>query len=254
VRKFFKPIFNLIFLTLILLSYTPSGRAAAPASNSSRLELPAMSGPVVDEAGLLSPRAVQILNTLARDEHNKDLMQLQILTLKSLNGIPIEQASIEIVDRWKIGSKPKDNGVLFLIVPSERVMRIEVGRGLEGDLPDITAKRIIGDVVTPYFKSQRYDDGVVAGALSIARTVDPNIQIEGTQPAMQRPDRDDRNSHIGFLAIFIVFILLRLIFGRRSYGSGIFYGGGGGFGGGGGGGGWSGGGGSFNGGGASGQW
>ena len=218
-----------------------------------KLDLPVMSAPVVDQAGILSAELTQKLNGLLRRVHDRDIAQLQILTLKSLNGIPIEQAGIQIVDQWKLGSKPKDNGVLFLIVPTEHKMRIEVGRGLEGDLPDAIAKRIVADVVAPSFKQGLFDEGVAAGVIEILKRADPE-SIGAQKTPEEQPEERKKGLPIGVIILFLFVIFIRLVFGRGFYGGGFGGGfGGGGFGGGGSGG-WSGGGGSFNGGGASGDW
>ena len=156
----------------------------------------------------------------------------------------------QVTDKWKLGDAKKDNGVLFLISVTDRKMRIEVGQGLEGVLPDILAGRIIEEV-KPYFKIGRFDEGISIGSELIIKS------LKGEKI----PEKDSSNGHFPFIQIFVLIIfiiwsLLRRFFwifpsmgGRRSGG---FYSGGG-FGGGGGGG-WSGGGGGFSGGGASGNW
>jgi uncharacterized protein len=228
-------------------------------AEAGRLELPPLSGPVVDQAGVLNPSTVQKLDSLLRRVNERGVMQLQVLTLNSLQDIPIEQASIQIVDQWKLGTKEKDNGVLFLIVPDAHKMRIEVGQGLEGDIPDVIAKRIISDVVAPYFRENLFNEGVTAGVVEILRYGDPDA-IGTKEPSASR-SKKGLPGWVIFLFLFV--FLLRFVMGhgvrsRRVYGWGPGgLGRGGGFGGGwgsGGGGGWSGGGGGFSGGGASGDW
>lgn len=222
------------------------------------MEIPPLSGPVVDQAGILSGATAGRLASLLKGVHQKGTVQLQVLTLNSLAGVPIEQASIEITNRWQLGGKEKDNGILFLIVPSERKMRIEVGQGLEGDLPDVIAKRIIADVVAPYFRQELYDEGVLAGVVEILKYTDPAaVGAERAPPVpVERP-----GFPIWVILLFVVVIFLRLITGgapmrrARGWGPGSYGGGWGGGGwGGSSGGGWSGGGGGFSGGGASGGW
>jgi uncharacterized protein len=99
-----------------------------------------------------------------------DSTQIAILTIDSLDGDPLEDFSIRVVDQWKIGQKGKDNGVLFLVVKKDRKMRIEVGRGLEHVLTDLAAGRIIDRVVTPRFKAGRFDEGFEVGTLAIIQT------------------------------------------------------------------------------------
>lgn len=133
-------------------------------------EVPGYKGYVNDYAAMMSPEARA---KLERELHAFDLSdstQVAILTIDSLEGDPIEDFSIRVVDQWKIGQQGKDNGVLFLAVKNDRKMRIEVGRGLEHVLTDLAAGRIIDSVVAPRFKAGRFDEGFEAGALAIIQT------------------------------------------------------------------------------------
>lgn len=230
---------------------------------ASAFQVPSLTGPVVDEAGVLNGQTVSKLSGLLQRINQRGTVQLQVLTLSSLQGDVIENVSIQVVDAWKLGTAKGDNGVLFLIVPSEKKMRIEVGQGLEGDLPDVIAKRIIADVVAPYFREGLYNEGITAGVIEILRHTDAKAIGEEAPPP---PAREKKKSGL-FWFILIIFLLLlkQILFGGgggggRGFGGrrglGGFYGGG--FGGGGfggsSGGGWSGGGGGFSGGGASGSW
>jgi uncharacterized protein len=223
-------------------------------------KVPALTGAVVDDAGVLNSQTTAALEQALHALHDQGGSQINVLTVPSLEGLEIEQASIKVVDAWKLGGRKQDNGVLFLIAPKERKMRIEVGQGLEGQLTDVDSKRIIEDAVKPLFKTGDYNSGTIVGVYQIARKTDPNVDLapylQGHVSRRQQPQSG--GMPIRPLFIFLFFILF-LIFGRRrrSFGSGIFYGGGGGgWGGGGGGGGssWGGGGGGFSGGGASGDW
>ena len=117
--------------------------------------------------------SAEIRAKLEKDLHAFDLSdstQIAILTIDSLEGDPIEDFSIRVVDQWKIGQKGTDNGVLFLAVKNDRKMRIEVGRGLEHVLTDLAAGRIIDTVVAPRFKAGRFDAGFETGTLAIIQT------------------------------------------------------------------------------------
>lgn len=223
-------------------------------------EVPQLTGPVMDLAQIIDERDERLLDQLLRQSNAVGVAQVQVLTLKSLGGLTIEDASIRIVDKWKLGSAKEDNGVLFLVAIDERKMRIEVGQGLEGVLPDLYAKRIITDMALPFFREGNPSQGVIAGVSGILARVDPDNKILNT------PTRRKASSVslLKFIVMFFVVILVLLsrLFGRRSFStlSRTHYWGGGGFGGFGGrgggfgGGGWSGGGGGFSGGGASGGW
>jgi uncharacterized protein len=119
---------------------------------------------------MMSP---EIRTKLERVLHSFDLSdstQVAILTIDSLDGEPIEGFSIRVVDKWKIGQKGKDNGVLFLVAKNDHKIRIEVGRGLEHVLTDLAAGRIIDRVVAPLFKQGRFDEGFEAGTTAIIQT------------------------------------------------------------------------------------
>jgi uncharacterized protein len=188
--------------------------------------------------------------------------QIQVLTVVNLQGLPIEEATIRVADAWTLGDKDKDNGILFLVSKEERKMRIEVGQGLEGDLPDVIAKRIISRVVTPLFKSGQMDRGLTEGVTAILSYIAPQF-LEGREaPSHEQIESQGRGSNLSFLFIIGLFLLisfLRILMGRGGFASSGYhrgggYIGGGGFGGGRSSGGWSGGGGGFSGGGASGDW
>lgn len=227
-------------------------------------EVPPLRGPVEDTAGLLSMSEKQALTEELLAINRKGVMQLQVLTVPDLGAEPIENASIKVVEAWKLGDAKKDNGILFFISVNDRKMRIEVGQGLEGDLPDVIAKRIISDVVAPYFKRGQMAQGIQAGIQQIVYYGDPNSRDGSTTPLPEKGFDEESSggySNLFLIFIFILIIILHSVMGgrRRGFRGGGGFGGfgGGGFGGGGfggGGGGWSGGGGGFSGGGASGGW
>jgi uncharacterized protein len=223
-------------------------------------QVPRLTGPVVDQAGMLSDSTRERLESFLRRLHESGGTQLQVLTVHDLGGLAIEQASIQVTDEWKLGGAKEDNGVLLMIAQQERKVRIEVGQGREGVLPDVVASRIIREVITPRFRQGALDNGVVEGVIAIVRKTDPDFLASAGEG---RPAHDGEGKISGRtleLLIFVLFftvVLLPPLFGRRRGGRGMFFPGGfggGGFGGSSGGGGWSGGGGGFSGGGASGDW
>ena len=133
-------------------------------------EVPGYKGYVNDYASMMSAEARAKLENDLQAFDLSDSTQIAILTIDSLDGDPLEDFSIRVVDQWKIGRKGKDNGVLFLVVKKDRKMRIEVGRGLEHVLTDLAAGRIIDRVVTPRFKAGRFDEGFEVGTLAIIQT------------------------------------------------------------------------------------
>ncbi len=238
-----------------------------------RFEVPRLSGPVVDKGGFLAPAARRkITSALVELKRQGGGIEIAVLTVRDLGGLTIEQASIQVADKWKLGSEAKDNGVLLLVSKQERKVRIEVGQGLEGDLPDAHAKRIVDETIVPLFRSGHADQGILLGVFQIAQRTNPDLNLQRIfGPGSRRWQRAPRRSR-GFGGLIPVLFILFLLFSgrRRGRGAGLLltglllggmggrrYGGGGfggGFGGGGFGGGGFGGGGGFSGGGASGGW
>ncbi len=226
--------------------------------------IPPLTSPVMDSAKVMSPQVKQQLEAAVR--HLKDVSgtQITVLTVDSLHGLPIEQASIQVTDKWQLGDKKTDRGLLFLLAVADRKIRIEVGQGLEGLLTDAYSKRIIANVMAPAFKNSDYDTGIASGVLSAARLTDPEVDLTSYFSGYASQDVGGENSSPkskgGFRSLipilfFILFILFNGFGGSRMRRHGFFFPGMGGGGRGGGGfGGWSGGGGGFSGGGASGDW
>lgn len=223
--------------------------------------VPPLRAPVNDVADLLSSHTEQALDSALRQVQRQGGTQISVLTLPNLAGLSIEQASIRVVDQWKLGTAENDNGVLFLIAKQERRVRIEVGQGLEGSLTDAHSKRIIDQRVTPLFREGDFDAGTLVGIVGIVERTNPELDVAKLFSAADvREKKPAREGTLG--SIFkILFIVLFLLFamGRRFFLLGALIGGSrhSGFGGGGfsgGGGGFSGGGGGFSGGGASGGW
>lgn len=244
------------------------GSAGAATSTASKAEfvVPPLTSPVVDAAGLLDRSTQAQLESGIRSLREQGGTQLTVLTVPSLGGLEIEQASIQVTDAWKLGGANTDNGVLLLVAPSERKVRIEVGQGLEGSLTDAFANRIVRDTILPEFRQQRFDRGIFLGVVEIIRKTNPDISIESLFANSRGVESRERSSRGGGiprgLITLVFFIILISIFsgggrgGRRrgsfspwgsaalGYGLGRM----------GGGGGWGGGGGGFSGGGASGGW
>jgi uncharacterized protein len=148
--------FALAATLLVLLACT--ARAA---------DVPYLTGRVVDNAAILSPGARDRLTEISRAHEQKTSNQIVVLTVPALAGESIEDYAQQLFAAWKLGQKGKDNGVLLIVAPNDRRMRIEVGYGLEGELPDAEAARIIRDRMTPRFKANDFDGGLVDGVNAI---------------------------------------------------------------------------------------
>lgn len=131
------------------------------------IEYPKPHGYVNDFANLLPLDVAKKLETELRTYKEQTSIEVAVVTVNSLEGLSVEDYTIELARHWGVGEKKKDNGVVFLIAPNERKARIEVGYGLESDLTDAQAGRIMRDQILPLFKEGRMPDGVVAGVVGI---------------------------------------------------------------------------------------
>lgn len=157
---------------------------AAPAA---ALEVPYLSGRVNDHAGLLSPAASQAIEAKLKDFEARTGHQVAVLTLDSLEREPLEDFSLKVSRTWALGRKGQNDGVLFLISKSDRKLRIEVGHGLEGSLPDALAGRIIQNEVVPRFRAGDFEGGVRAGVDAIVAAA------EGTYSPPPAPKEEDND-------------------------------------------------------------
>jgi uncharacterized protein len=144
-------------------------------------DVPYLTGRVVDDAHILSDGArAQLASTLKAHE-DATTNQVVVLTVPTLGGGDIESYANNVFHTWKLGQKGKDNGVLVVVVPNDHKMRIEVGYGLEGTLPDAAAGQIIRRWMTPAFKAGNYDKGVQDGVTAIV------ARLEGHAPTGLTP-------------------------------------------------------------------
>lgn len=135
-------------------------------------EVPYLTGRVTDNAQLLSPEVKRSLSESLKEHEQRTGNQIAVLTIPTLDGESIEDYAVRVFETWKLGQKEKDNGVLIVVVPNDRRMRIEVGYGLEGTLTDALAGRIIQNVMTPKFKNGDFNGGIVDGAKAVMDVLD----------------------------------------------------------------------------------
>lgn len=238
-------IFRWGFVGLCLILFFPFLYADQP--------IPSLSRRVTDLTGTLSgSQQAELENTLQAFEQKKG-SQVAVLIVPTTQPESIEQYSIRVATQWKLGRKGVDDGVLFLVAKNDRALRIEVGYGLEGALPDALCNRIIDGFVVPRFREGDFYGGIRDGVSRILGT------IQGEPLPVPKGKGEEGSPLLGTLIFlfFILFILFQFVLrlfgiplgrsGRGGWtsGGGSFGGGGGGFGGGGGG---------FGGGGASGRW
>jgi len=141
-------------------------------------DFPAYQGFVNDYAGLLSPAGKAELEAKLSQLKNDTTAEVAVVTMKNLEGDSVEDYAVRLFEKWGIGKKDKNNGVLFLVAVDDRKMRIEVGYGLEPVITDGRAGRIRDNDVIPRFKQNDYEGGIVAGVNSIEKYI-----RDGTPPA-----------------------------------------------------------------------
>lgn len=242
-------------LLLVCLGIGPA-LAADPA-------FPALTGRVVDQAGLIEPAGEARLTAMLAAHEQKTRQQVVVATVSSLGGLPIEDYGYRLGRAWGIGERGRDTGAILLVAPQERAVRIEVGYGLEGLLTDAASRVIIDRDILPAFRSGSFEAGILAGTQAMLRTLGGDPAPDGEVWRSKQDARED--DRIGLLPVLVVVLFVVVMMfsrGGRSLLGAIVIGGlsrGGGFGGGfggrgGSGGGFSGGGGSFGGGGSSGRW
>ncbi len=246
-----KKLFILFFIPLLI--------------SSAQTEFPILKNYASDFTSTLSNAELYTLNTTLKSFDDSTSNQVVFLMMSSLDGYPLEMYTYEVASRNKIGSAKNNNGVLFFVAKDDKKMRIEVGYGLEGALPDALANSILRNEVRPYFKRGDYYSGVESGLSAI---------IAATRGEYTNDKKNSDDEDVGFPFMYIILVVIFLILagrgGRGGRGGGIlpwlilssmgsgrssrggWGSGSGGFGGGFGG--FSGGGGSFGGGGSSGSW
>ena len=137
------------------------------------VDVPFLTGRVVDNAEILQPATRDKLTAALKAHEQRTSDQVVVLTVPTIGETSVEEYATKVFETWKLGIKGKDNGVLIVIVPQDRKMRIEVGYGLEGTLTDVAANRIIRNLMTPQFKAGNYDKGVEDGVTAVV------AQLEG---------------------------------------------------------------------------
>ena len=223
---------------------------------------PALTGRIVDQANVISADARRTIEPKLVDLETKSGIQLVVATVNSLEGQEIEPYANALFRKWQLGEKTKNNGVLLLVAPKERRVRIEVGYGLEGTLTDALSKVIIVNAITPRFKAGDFSDGILRGVDDIITVLTTDASEWEKRPSLRldnQPASDPVNWVIILIVIVVVVLLivspgfrwfffnvvLNILLSSGSSGSGSGGSSGGGF---------SGGGGSSGGGGASGSW
>ena len=189
---------------------------AAFANAFANTPVPPLRSPVTDLTNTLTSNQAVSLEQTLRDFEKRTGSQVAVLLVPTVEPETIEEFAIRVAEAWKVGRQREDDGVIFVIAKNDRNMRIEVGYGLEGALPDVTAKRIIRDTVTPRFRAGEFYLGIVAGVDGITRAISGESLPPPTLTERARRPGTNFGSMFGFF-LFLAFIagsFLRKIFGR----------------------------------------
>ncbi|ALK10969.1 TPM domain-containing protein [Blastochloris viridis] len=245
-----------------LLSFVLTLALAGPVVAETSPVFPALTGRVVDDAGIIDPARHAAITKQLADYEAKTTDQIVVVTLKSLQGTTIEEFGYRLGRSWQIGQAGKNNGALLIVAPNERKVRIEVGYGLEGTLTDAIARVIIDTAILPKFRTKDFAGGIAAGVDAIIDVL-THDDSEWKARAVAPPPEPD---WVGLVIVGAIIVIIVIVFILSAHGGGppargrsrdFVVGSGASSGGswsGGSGGGFSGGGGSFGGGGSSGDW
>lgn len=185
------------FLSLIftfLLSFNIFGQ---------EITIPALRSPVMDEAKFLNPSQIDSLSQMIYEIYTNNGPQITIFTVPDLQGFPIEEFSIRVVEKWQLGTKKNGNGILILISKNDRKMRIEIGQGIEGEITDYDASIYIQKILRPAFKEGMFYEGLDAVLSDISNRF--NIKLEGSSNKIIKRRAAPMNSGL-FNLIFIIFV------------------------------------------------
>lgn len=198
----------IVFAMLVLLvPGQPGAQTLAP--------IPPLESPVVDTTGTLDAQTRARLDAQARALQQRKGSQLQILMVPTTQPEDIAQYAVRVFDQWRLGREKIDDAVLLVVAKDDRRVRIEVGYGLEGAIPDATAARVIQEYVVPRFRAGDYAGGVVEGTAVLAGLIDG--EPLPAPMASHRPAPRDGGSGGWMFALFAAFIVAQVargLFGR----------------------------------------
>ncbi len=179
-------------------------------SASAEVAVPPLQARITDLTGTLSASQIQNLDSRLRDFERAKGSQIAVLLLPTTQPETIEEYSIRVADAWKIGRAKTDDGVILVVAKEDRKLRIEVGRGLEGAIPDAVAKRIVSEVIAPHFKSGDFYGGIAAGTDALMKLIEGE-SLPAPQP---RPGGGPAIDFQTIIWLFVVLVLGDAIFKR----------------------------------------
>jgi uncharacterized protein len=214
-----RKLFSRIFTGLLIASLF--------SANIFALSLPKPEGFVSDLAGIMDAQTKESISAVLSELESKTSCEIAVVTVKTIGNDTIENAAVTLFKEWGIGKKGQDNGVLILVAVDDRKVKIEVGYGLEGVLPDGLCGQILDDYVVPEFKNGNYPSGISRGAFAVASVIakDKGVTLTGSMPVSTAPKRST-NPVIIFYIIILIFTFVSSIIRALRRGKGGRYGGG----------------------------
>jgi uncharacterized protein len=222
-RQFFP---KLIAALLIISSATTACWAAADPSTALGTSLSMPRHYVEDYANVVNASHERSLNGILQELEQKTGAQYVILTVDTTGGMPIEQFSIELAEKWQLGQKGKDNGMLFALSKNDRKWRFEVGYGLEGFITDQFCGRVGRDVLVPYLKQGNYSEGIYQANLRIIQKIAGEYRVALTGMPKLAPlgvGRGNIRRGLPCCSVLPILIFMFLIFGGRGRGMGMLF-------------------------------
>ncbi|MCP2011994.1 uncharacterized protein L1274_005748 [Duganella sp. HSC-15S17] len=184
-----------------------------PFSAGAQIAVPPLTGHVTDQTATLTAEQANSLEQTLQSFEAKKGSQLAVLIVPTTAPETIEQYALRVAEQWKLGRKKIDDGAILLVAKNDRALRIEVGYGLEGPLNDATSKRIISEIITPYFKQGDFYGGIAAGTGQMMRLVDGE-QLPAPETRLDRADGAQRYLPVAFILVFTIGSVLRALLGR----------------------------------------
>lgn len=172
------------------------------------LTFPALTGRVVDEANVLDQATRNALTQKLADLETKTTDQFVVVTLKSLQGTSIEDFGYQLGRYWGIGQKGKNNGVLLIVAPTERKVRIEVGYGLEGTLTDALTRVIIEGAILPRFRANDIPGGITRGSNDIIQVLSGDAELFKSLTATRNAPRHASPDSLNPLLFFLIWLAI----------------------------------------------
>jgi len=206
-----------LILTLTLLSFSAT-------TGYGQADLPMTREYVADYADVINDSDEESLNGILKELEQKTGAQYIVLSVLSTGGLPIEQFAIELAEKWKLGQKGKDNGMLFVLAKNDRRWRFEVGYGLEGFITDQYCSRIGRDVLVPYLRQGDYSRGIYEANMRIAQQIasEAGVSLTG-MPKVAPVQVRNRRTGPPCCSVLPILIFMLLIFGGAGRGMGWWF-------------------------------